>query len=79
MIIIVVVVVVVVIIRRVGSVVRALEWRSKSRGFESRQEHKKNLSFSESKKVALTRCRCAQPPCIRTHTKDRVLTLNILM
>ena len=33
-----------------GSVVRVLDWRSKGRGFESRQEHnKKTSSFSGSK------------------------------
>ena len=30
---------------RVGSVVRALDWRSKGRGFESCQKHKKNFDF----------------------------------
>ena len=30
---------------RLGSVVRALDWRSKGRGFASRQEHKKNFEF----------------------------------
>ena len=54
---------------RVGSVVIALDWRSKGGGFESRQEHRKNFVFFRVKNV-LTRCRCAQPPlCIGTHTK----------
>ena len=30
------------------------------------------------KKVVLTRCRCAQPVCIRTHKNDHVCTLKIL-
>ena len=55
--------------RRVGSVVRALDWRAKGRGFESRQEHKKNFEFFRVKKIVLTRCRCVQPPCIYAHIR----------
>ena len=40
---------------RVGSVIRALDWGSKGRGFESRV-----------KNVVLTRCLCAQPLCVYT-------------
>ena len=68
----------------VGSVVRALDWGFKGRGFESCQElescqeQKKNVFF-RVKKVVLTRCWCAQPPmCIRTHAKDHVRTLKTL-
>ena len=33
---------------------------------------RKTLSFSQSKKVVLTRCRCSQAPvCIRTHVYER--------
>ena len=49
---------------RVGSVVRALDWRSKGWGFESRQEHNKNFEFFRVKKVVLTHCWCAQAPCV---------------
>ena len=59
---------------RVGSVVRTLDWRSKGRGFESRQEHKKNFEFFLVRKVVQTRCRCAQP-LVYTH---HVRTLKIL-
>ena len=48
----------------VGSVVRALDWRSTGRVFESRQEHNTNFEFFRVKKVVPTRCRCAQPPCV---------------
>ena len=47
----------------VGSVARALDWKSKGWGFKSCQVHKKNLVFP-SPKVVLTRCRCAQPLCV---------------
>ena len=57
---------------------RALDRRSKGRGFETCQEHKKNFEFFWVKKAVLTRCRCATPVCIRTHTKDHVRTLKIL-
>ena len=47
---------------RVGSVVRALDCKSKGRGLESRQEHKKNLGFfSVSKRLCWL---AAQLPCI---------------
>ena len=63
---------------QVGSVVRALGWRSKGQGFESRQEHKEN--FFWVKKVVLTRCQCAQlDPCVYTHAhEDHVFMLKIL-
>ena len=48
----------------VGSVVRELDWKSKGWGFESCQEHKKNLEFFQVKKVVLTRYLCAQPLCV---------------
>ena len=59
--------------------VRVLGWRSKVRGFEFCQEHKKNFDFFRVKNV-LNRCRseCLTPVCIRTHTKDHVYTLKIL-
>ena len=52
--------------------VRALGWRSKSRGFESRrQELKKNFEFYRVKKVVLTRCRCGGAHG-RTYVKDPI-------
>ena len=61
-----------------GSVVRALAWRSKGRGFESCQEHKKKpLSFSESVRLCWLAVGVPNPrvymhaykrPC--THVKD---------
>ena len=42
---------------------------SKGRWFESRQEHKKKLCVFPSQNVVLTRCRCAQPPCIHARTR----------
>ena len=40
----------------------------------------RKTEFFRVKNVVLTRCRCAQPPCvcIRTHTKYHVRTLKIL-
>ena len=58
------------------SVVRALDWRSKGQGFESCQEHKKNVEFFWVKKVSLSVC--PTPVCIHTHMKDHVRTLKIL-
>ena len=48
-----------------------LDWRSKGRGFESRQEHNKQFELLRVKQVVLTRCRVyTQPPvCIRTYGK----------
>ena len=63
---------------RVGSVVRALDWRSKGWGFESHQEHKKMFEFFWVNKVVLTLSVCPTPLCIRTHTKDHICTLKIL-
>ena len=37
--------------KQVSSVVTAMDWRSKGRGFKSCQEHNKNLSFSKSKRL----------------------------
>ena len=54
---------------QVGSVVRALDWRSKDWGFESHQEHKKNFKFFRVKMVVLTRCWCAQPSCVYAHIR----------
>ena len=63
---------------RVGSVVRALDWRSKCRGFESRQEHKKNFwVFPSQKGCAYSLSVCPTPVCIRTHTKDAVVHVRV--
>ena len=56
-------------------IVRALDWRSKGRGFESLQEHKNNLEFFRIKKVVLTPCRCMCPtPRVHTHAYERPCT-----
>ena len=57
-----------------------LGWRSKSREFESFQEHKKNFEFFKVKKVSADSLSvCPTPVCIRrAHTKDHVRTLKIL-
>ena len=52
---------------RGGSVGRASDSRTKGRGFESRQEHKKNVEFFRVKKVVMTCCQCAQPSCVYAH------------
>ena len=62
----------------VGSVVRALDWRSKGRRFESRQEHKNNWVFLSLKGCADSLSVSPTPVCIRMHTKDHVSTLKIL-
>ena len=51
--------------------VRALDWRSKGRGFESHQEHKSQKGCADSLSV------CPTPVSIHTHTKDHVRTLKI--
>ena len=58
---------------RDGSIGRASDSRFSDPRFEPRQEHKK-------KNVVLTRCRCAQTPCvyIRTHKNDHARSLKIL-
>ena len=48
--------------------------RSKGRGFEFRQEYKKNFEFFRVEDVVLTRCRCAQPPRVYTHSYERLCT-----
>ena len=57
----------------VGSVVRALDWRSKGRGFESRQEHKKNWCFSESKRLCWLAVSVPKL-CVYTHAYGRLCT-----
>ena len=47
--------------------------------FEPRLEHKKYLWVFASQKCCVTRCRCAQPPCVFAHIKNdhiRMLTLR---
>ena len=56
----------------VGSVVRAL--RSKGRGFDSRQEHKKNLRVFLSQKGADSLSVCPTPVCIYMHAYERPCT-----
>ena len=58
---------------RVGSAVRALDWRSKSRGFESRQEHTNNYDFFPSRNG------CADPlsvcsPCVYARIRKTMHT-----
>ena len=61
---------------RVGSVVRAYDWRSKGRGFESRQEHKKQFEFLRVKKVVLldSLSVCPTPVCFYMHAYERPCT-----
>ena len=47
----------------VGSVFRALDWRSKGQGFESHQEHKNNF-FSESKRLYWLAVSVPNPLCV---------------
>ena len=54
---------------QVGSVVRALDWRSKGRGFKSCQEHKKN--FQNGQKGCADSLSVCPSPCVYTHTYER--------
>ena len=54
---------------------RAVDWRSKGRGFESRQEHKNNFEFLRIKKVCADSLSvCPTPVCIYTRAYERPCT-----
>ena len=58
--------------RQVGSVVRALDLRSKGRVFESRQEHKNNFEFFRVKSLCWLAVGVPNPPCVYARTRKTV-------
>ena len=63
---------------RVGSVVRALDWRSKVEGLNPIRGTRKTSSFLSQKGCADSLSLCPTPVCICTHTNDHVRTLKTL-